>query len=151
MQVEQNELVSDVFCEVLEKLAFMFGEAVEKEELASDTSEYIRAMMSFTGAMSGKLGLVVPKEMCPEIAANVLGMDPDDELVAAQAIDALKEVLNVVCGNVLTALAGERAMFDLSVPEISTLNAAEWTTTLHEPQTWAFLVDDIPVLLELST
>ena len=73
--------------------------------------------MTYSGGMTGSISLIVPDDVCPEIAANVLGKDPDDAIVAAQSADALKEVLNVLCGNILTAVAGESPVFDLSVPE----------------------------------
>ena len=33
MQTEQREMIGDVFCDVFEKLAFMFGEPTPKEDL----------------------------------------------------------------------------------------------------------------------
>jgi CheY-specific phosphatase CheX len=50
-----------------------------------------------------------------DLAANMLGTedDPTDEVV----LDALGEVTNVICGNVLPSLSGANAVFDLSAPE----------------------------------
>jgi len=143
-------MLGEVFCDVLEKLAFMFGEPVSREELPEPGPENVRAAMTFSGNMSGSLALAVPADMCVEIAANVLGMDPDDEIVASRGIDALKEVLNVVCGQVLTAIAGEEPIFDLSVPSVETLDPDGWNNLLNESTTAPFLVDDRPVLLQLS-
>ncbi len=150
MRTDQRELVSEAFRLVFEKLAFMFGEPAAKEELPQPASGCVQTEMSFRGAMNGTLALAVPAEMCTEIAANVLGMEPDDDLVAVQATDALKEVLNVTCGRVLTALAGDRPVFDMSVPVTSRLDDVGWTALLNEPETVGFLVDDNPVLLQLS-
>ncbi len=151
MEENLNEVVSEVVCDVFEKLAFMFGEVSDEAELPQTATKYVEASMTFSGDMTGTIALAVPAEVCPEIAANVLGMDPDDELVAAQATDALKEVLNVICGNLLTAIAGEEPVFDLSVPAVSNLDAEAWRVRLKEPNTHAFLVDDSPVLVQLTS
>lgn len=60
--------------------------------------------MSFTGAMQGECLLMVPEALCPEIAANILGLDTDDELAAMRAQDALKELLNVTCARIAEKL-----------------------------------------------
>jgi len=149
MQVPDREVLSAAFCGVAEKLAFMFGEPVEKEDLGAAPPEVVLASMTFSGHTDGGLVIAVPADMCAEIAANILGMEPDDEAVCARSIDALKEVLNVTCGHVLTALAGEQPLFDLSVPVVERTDAAGWRALLDRPTTAAFIVDDNPVLLEL--
>ena len=146
---EHQETLNDVFCDVCERLAFMFGELALDDEFPDVDSECAMASMNFTGPLKGRLTLAVPTEICPEIAANVLGLDPDDELVAQSADDALRELLNVTCGNLLTALAGEEPVFDLSVPKVSQISTDTWNTLRSAPGTAAFLVDDSPVLLNL--
>ena len=150
MLTEQSQLIAQVFCEVMEKLAFMFGEPVDKQETASPEAEYVQTKMTYTGQTSGMLTLTVPASMCPHIAANVLGTDPHDDEAMARSLDALKEVLNVTCGHVLTALAGEMPVFDLSVPQTSSLDASQWTGLLERPDTVALSVDDNPVLLQFG-
>ena len=150
MSSEYRETVTTVFCDVLENLAFMFGDEVPREEIPPVTGEYVRAQMTFDGAFVGALLLAVPTTMCPEIAANVLGLDPDDEMVATVGEDALKELLNVICGRVLTEVAGEEPVFDLSVPEVETLTDDAWQALLASPDTIALMVDEEPVLLRLE-
>lgn len=151
MRADRKELVGEVFCDVFEKVAFMFGEEAGREELSEAATEFIQAAMSFKGPFEGNLAIVVPDEMCPEIAANVLGMDLDDEIVKDQATDALKEVLNVICGNLLTEIAGEEPIFDLSVPLISKIDEAGWAAILDRPDAVGFLVDETPVVLMFSS
>ena len=91
----------------------------------------------------------VPPQMCAEIAANVLGIDPEDDLAQEQSVDALKEVLNITCGKMLPVLAGTEPVFDMSLPETLEINADAWTARLNEPGTLSFMVDDSPVLLRL--
>ncbi|MBI5095373.1 MAG: chemotaxis protein CheX [Candidatus Hydrogenedentes bacterium] len=150
MTNEHTEILNDVFCDVTEKLAFMFGEPSEKDELPPVDTECIEARMTFAGPMTGSLTMAVPVEMCPIIAANVLGMEPDDESVQARATDALTELLNVICGNILTAIAGEQPVFDLTVPTAHALSAEDWAKLLEDPDTLAFVLEDLPALLQLK-
>jgi chemotaxis protein CheY-P-specific phosphatase CheC len=150
MAGNRKEILVEVFCNVLENLAFMFAEAIEDEEVRQTPEAYLVARMRFAGPMRGALRLAAPAPMCTEIAANVLGLDPEDAMVATGSEDALKELLNVTCGHVLTALAGEEPVFDLSVPDVSALPERGWSELAQSDDTVAFLIDDYVVLLQLS-
>jgi len=150
MQTERKEVLNQVFCDVFERLAFMFGEPTPKEDLPEDSTEFVQVKMGFNGPTQGSLEFVVPVEMCEEIAANVLGMDPDDELVRERALDSLKEMLNVTCGQLLTSIAGEGPVFDLSIPSVTDLDRAGWAGFLSDPETLTFLVDDSPAALRFA-
>jgi CheY-specific phosphatase CheX len=150
MKSEQKELLSKVFCDALEKLAFMFGEPAEMDELSPTGNKYLTAGMTFTGDMSGEISITVSEEMCIEIAANILGVNPDDKQAMNLGIDSFKEVLNVTCGQALTAIAGEKVLFNLSIPQVSELDASGWTEMMNKAETIGFLVDDYPVLLSFS-
>ncbi len=143
-------LLSTVFREVIEALAFMFSEEVDAEELPASPEGYLRASMSFEGAPCGGLDLAVSRNMCPELAGNILGVEPEDERVMQKAEDALKELLNMVCGHVLTGLAGEEPVFDLTVPTIQSLGAAEFAAMSRREDVATLLVDDYPVALALN-
>lgn len=138
-----------VFCDVFEQVAFMFGEPADKESFRDEKREFVQARMSFSGDSTGQIAVTVPVDICPEIAANILGvMDDDDAMNLAQ--DALKEMLNISCGQLLTTIAGEEKIFDLSVPEIVELKASDWKTILDNPDAIGFSMDDYPVLLEFQ-
>lgn len=150
MQSEQRKLLCEVFCDVFEKLAFMFGEPTPSEDMPREMTEFIEVKMGFVGPTQGTLELVVPVEMCEEIAANVLGMDPEDDLVRERALDSLKEMLNVTCGHILTSTAGEGPVFDLTVPTVTEIGADAWNKLLDDPETLSFLVDDSPAALRFT-
>ncbi len=149
MKASANKKLNEVVFDVFEKLAFMFGDVADREEVSPTATDYAHVSMTFSGKdMAGTLALTVPAELSMQIAANVLGVDPADELADAQADDALKELLNVICGNVLTAIAGEKPVFDLTVPVASNLDADGWSSLLYRLDTHAFLIDDVPVLIQ---
>jgi chemotaxis protein CheY-P-specific phosphatase CheC len=149
MSESDKELLRDVFAEVVENLAFMFTEEPEEDAMLSAEGGWVCARMNFMGPFTGALALAVPVEMCPEITANVLGLDPEDELVTDQPYDALKELLNVTCGNVLIAMAGEDPVFDLTVPEVTRLDPDAVRAFRESPETVVCIVDENPAMLQL--
>ena len=150
MNAEYKKHVAEVFCYVMEKSAFMFVEPINKNELYSSTSNYVQAQINFSVAKIGVFNMVVPLEMCSEIAANMLGMEPNDEFVMDLATDGLGEVLNMTCGNVLTKIVGEEAIFNLSVPLVSNCSYNNWKSLIKDADSIGFLVDDYPVLIKLE-
>lgn len=149
MSAEQRETLSQVFSEVAENLAFMFIEAPEDDMPPEPDGPCVVSEMTFTGPSSGKLALAVPEALCPVIAANVLGIELDDELAMAESHDALNELLNVTCGNLLTALAGDEPVFDLTVPTTRALTPEEWAAMQASPQAITVIIEDNPAVLQL--
>lgn len=149
MQTEQAEKLAGVFCGILETQAFMFGEGVEGDELPAPSGELLETRMTFSGPRKGLVLLAAPRDMCVELAGNTLGIEPD-ATAAAQAEDALKELLNVTCGSVLTEIAGTEPIFDLSVPEVRVMDGAGWGALKGQEGTLCFTVDDYPALLRLE-
>jgi CheY-specific phosphatase CheX len=150
MQTGNKEVVSEVFCSVIEQIAFMFAEVASLEDMAGLDQAFVEASMSFDGQLRGRLSMAVPKDACVLIAGNVLGMEQDDPFVTTGAADSLKELLNVTCGHILTSLAGDRPVFDLSIPQVSDLDEEAVQSLLAAPDTVAFLVEDAPVLVRLE-
>ena len=72
-------------------------------------------MAEFVGPYFGALRLRMDEEMVCSLAANMLGLD--DEIPSlVQQLDAFKELVNVVCGNVLPKIAGLEPVFDVHAP-----------------------------------
>jgi CheY-specific phosphatase CheX len=152
MKAERLDQVRDVFRDVLETMAFMFAEPAERDELPLNRSDMRAVRMSFNGVEGGgTLLLAVPNEFQLELAANMLGIESDDPAAAAKGDDALKELLNVVCGRILTTLYGDRPVFDLSVPAIFALAEEGWNGLHADAEAVGFLADERPVLLKLMT
>jgi CheY-specific phosphatase CheX len=147
MENDIIEILEEIFYEVLEKLAFMFAEPTQKEELSFSKSDNIKASMSFSGDKSGQLSLIVPREMSNELATNILGIEPGDELTEEQAYDSLRELLNVICGQFLTTFAGYEPVFSLSIPDITKIDEKDCRSFSDDENTVGFLVDSYPILI----
>lgn len=144
-----KSIIRNVFYDVIEKSAFMFGEEVEDGEVEINYDRFVKASMKFRGDARGEISIIVPEAMCPEIAANFLGVEPEDERVKEYSEDALKELLNVTCGHVLTSVKGEKAIFDLTVPEIKRgIKLKEWEKMFKSDDSIVCVVDEYPVLIK---
>ena len=86
----------------LETTAFLFAEpGVQPTDDAAVAPPPFVSTVEFVGARSGALRVEFPARLLPVLAANVLGEDasPNDETQR----DALGELANIICGNVLPA------------------------------------------------
>jgi CheY-specific phosphatase CheX len=142
-----RESLGECFTDVLEKMAFMFTEVVDAADMPETPADGLQAQMRFTGEHTGALTVAFPRHLTVDLAANVIGADPDDANIEELGTDALKEVLNVTCGHVLTTHYGEAPVFDLSVPDVKPISAAEWKKLMATPGSVNAIVDDNPVVL----
>ncbi|MDP6699057.1 MAG: chemotaxis protein CheX, partial [Candidatus Latescibacteria bacterium] len=92
-----NQL-EQVIAGVLQELAFMFADPADEDDAVAPNEECIKATIAFKGPVSGDLGLIFPRSLCFELIANILGLEQEDISEPSDAEDALKELLNVVCG-----------------------------------------------------
>lgn len=106
----------------LEKTAFLFAEPGAPEADAADGGlPAVAATVAFTGSHHGAFSIAFPARLLPVLAVNVLGEDdaPDDETQR----DALGELANIICGNVLPALNPE-GKYSLGPPTVGGPSAA---------------------------
>jgi len=117
MSENLEEAVSSALLLVMETSAFMT--VWPYQETDGDLAQPdVVASMTFCGPFSGRLTLHVASEVLPLLTQNMLGeLDPMDS-VEEKGRDALRESLNMICGNLLTAWQGEDPIFNLSPPEI---------------------------------
>lgn len=118
MPLPAPESVQKAFAEVLQQLAFLFAEPIPALSDIDDPGAWRAVRMGFKGPFAGEVSLHLPTSLRNEVAANFLGLDADDDGVSSHADDALRELLNVLCGHILTLWAGEEAVFDLGSPEL---------------------------------
>ena len=117
MRAKLQEIMSKVTIDTLEKLAFMFAFPGEGEE-DHPRDSMVTGSVSFTGPFSGTLVMTISIEVLQELAANMLGLDDGEETTEDDRSDALKETMNVICGNLLPAIAGDEVIFDIGVPGV---------------------------------
>ena len=114
--------LATIFSEVLANLAFMFTDEEQPEVTTGDL--WLETTISYSGSINGSLKLFCTRDFAVLLAANLLGTDLEDEEAQSDAIDAVKEFMNIVCGQLVTAYHGTEKVFNLTIPEVRELPAA---------------------------
>ncbi|MDZ7260502.1 MAG: chemotaxis protein CheX [candidate division KSB1 bacterium] len=98
-----------------EELGFLLPNE-EIEECQQNAQAEATVSVEFQGPFRGKLVVTVCGGLLPILAANMLG----EELVPSerQQLDALGEIANVICGNMLPGIAGPKEVFQVGAPQL---------------------------------
>ena len=98
-----------------EELGFMFPSA-DLDPLQKYATVDAVGCVDFEGPHNGRLVVKMCGGVLPVLAANMMGElePPTDKLQA----DALGEIANIVCGNLLPTLAGAKQVFQLKTPRV---------------------------------
>ncbi len=113
-----EEIIGRVAKEVLETMAFAFVMPGGEDELA-EADVPLRATVRFEGPARGAVCLTMPTVVVPELVMNMLGDDEGKTPTTQQQHDAVGELANVMCGNLVQRLAGPKAVFTLHPPQIT--------------------------------
>jgi CheY-specific phosphatase CheX len=117
MEQQIRNIMAVVANETLEKLAFLF--AFSDDERVNDGPEpAVTGRVDFNGYFSGVLMMRISQGAVAELAVNMLGLDDDSKISDDEQQDAFKEMLNVICGNLLPAIAGDQREFSIGPPLI---------------------------------
>jgi chemotaxis protein CheY-P-specific phosphatase CheC len=151
-----NKDYSDILYRVLEvsleNLAFMFSESVDISEIAMSDTESVKVSMDFTGNLyDGSLMMIIPHNISSELAANILGIEDTGDDAMNLGEDSLKEVLNVICGRILTEISGNEPLFDLSVPVLKPINSGELEQFISSENLCCAMIDDMyPIIMKFE-
>ena len=150
MVTETETTLTTVVSDVLEHQAFMFVDECPKTELEQDAGASLHVTMGFEGPVSGSIGMAVPRTMCVELAANILGVEPDDDFAVEGAPDAFQELLNVVCGQLLTSLYGSEPVFHLSIPRVEEIGEEAWEALVGQEDAVGYMFDEWPAIAHFA-
>jgi CheY-specific phosphatase CheX len=117
MTQKVDDILSQVVEETLSQLAFVFPEDFGYDE-PNDALLEITGVVEFSGPFSGSLIMETSASILTEMTANMLGSNPSEASEDEKA-DALKEILNVICGNLLPKIGGTSAVFDIGPPRVT--------------------------------
>ncbi len=144
-----NEILTRVAVETFEGLAFMFG-FPDDEEIGGSGDPMVVTQVCFRGPFSGRLAMAVSGQVAQELTENMLGIDDGEEITSDDQVDALRETINVICGNLLPAIGGKEAVFDIDAPEAVTDDEIAEKDLSGEPTAAAKLsIEDEPCHLFL--
>ncbi len=100
--------------EALERTAFVLTEPAEGQ---AGVAFRHAAKINYTGPLAGELHLAASDGFLKELAASLLGVEPDEVNVTEHGIDAIKELANIVGGSVVIELGGATEPIRLGLPE----------------------------------
>jgi hypothetical protein len=115
MKLSPEALQSAATC-VLEDVACVLVRPLDRRPPTLDTWSATGARLRFRGAVRGYMELWAPRDAIRALASAVLGDDGGRPATAEATLDALREMLHVLCGDVLAVLAGPERPFSLGVP-----------------------------------
>ena len=147
---DAKQAMADTLTDVLQNMTFAFVESPEDETLPTDESEFLHATIKFTGPSSGEMGIAVSQDLCAELAAGILGLEPDEDEVKESISDTLGELLNVTCGNFITTMFGENQLVSQSIPQVQTLDSNGWKSLVARSETVKFMVDEVPLIAHVA-
>jgi hypothetical protein len=108
MQLAEDRL-AEISKDVLETMAFALV-LPEAAPPAAPGEPVVRVAVDFAGPLAGQVTLAMPASTMAELAGNMAAGQ------SAQPADAVGELCNIICGNLLPAVAGDTAVFDLRAP-----------------------------------
>ncbi len=114
--------LATIVADVLGDMAFLVSDDEPAE--VPPGSVWLECTITYRGPMSGTLRCWCTRDFAHQLAANLLGLDPDDDEAVAGTTDALCEFMNVTCGQLVTALHGTEPVFDLSIPTVTECSEA---------------------------
>ncbi len=105
-----------VLGDVLGNLAFMVGEEVPADLSAGTV--WLQGELRYRGPVAGVLRCWCTRALAIQLAANLLGVEPEAGQAQLAAEDALGEFLNVLGGQLVTARYGSEPVIALSIPTV---------------------------------
>jgi len=151
IEQKHKDTLRTVLGGVLEQAAFVFAdEGADPSRIDPYAMQLIQITLTYAGARSGRVLLILPIDLCRDFSANMLGSDPTECESRESQIDAGKEITNMVTGQLLTELYGTTEVFNLTAPVAKDLPPDAFFATLDANDYVCVMVDDLPVIAILS-
>lgn len=151
MHSENKARLLEVAQDVLEQFAFIFVEEEFQSWDLSDDSSLLWSGIRFYGSeFSGTLELASSAQLCREIARNTLGEEDDNSLPRDAEFMALRELANILCGNLVARIYGPEASFKLQPPQSSKMSFETWHNMARNKDTLRIVAEGEPLLIQFS-
>lgn len=142
------EDIRTVIVRILEDWAMMLVEETEPQTSIFELEEpFFLSEVKFKGVVSGRYCVVCQEQFGRNLANNLLGME--EEIDEEQIMDALKEMINVLSGNLLTDTYGADHVFILTSPQVRLAGLPEVEEMFSRP-VFCYLGEDNPVAISFA-
>jgi hypothetical protein len=109
-----EESTGRVASRMFEETAFIFTEPWEDAPMLE--SEVVSASIDFQGPHSGTVAMAADSSFCTTLAANFLGLEPDDPEAIRNGNAALGELLNIIAGALMEEWFGTETVCHIGIP-----------------------------------
>ena len=117
MSIENN--AGNVLQEVLENAAMLFVEPpCDKSPTPNYDWQPVGCRIDYHGPQNGELSLWLDKPLAVSCAANMLGIEEKDPKAETKSYDAIKELLNMVAGNLFTHEENAKSSYEFGLPQM---------------------------------
>lgn len=147
-----HETAFTVINRVLCDGAFIFIDPMVNEAIPEDTEwSPVCTVITFSGYHQGSMSLWCEEPFLHLAAANLLGQDENSPDAHEKGRDAIKEILNMIAGNLLSEIFGSQPIFDLGLPAVVSEEEAEeqhrkaeslWVEAEGHPVLFTFTLDE---------
>jgi len=151
MAGDPSEYFMEALGHVLVTMVSMSPCAAQAKDMPEIKGEALNVRIEYSGKHSGELGLIMERPLASLIAARILGLENANDVFDDMIDDAMRELINVVCGHFLTLMYGYTPVFKNSVPKVFRINGAACTMLLSNPNICTFIVDGFPLLGQVRT
>ena len=146
---ELKDKAVEVIGRILSESAFIFTDPLDEAETPDRVAWDAQGVaLEFSGHCRGRVSLWAGSEFLRYAAANMLGVDEESAEAEQKGMDALKEILNIVVGNLLTAVYGADPVFDLGIPRM--LGGEKLQTDAAEENTIWLQAEGNPVMFVME-
>lgn len=145
-----KDILAQTVSRILGEAAFIFTDALDDNaKPPAESWDAEGVSLTFAGKASGELRMWVGSGFARLAAANMLGIDAPSEEARQKGLDALKELINMVVGNYITAAFGDSPVFDLGLPK--RLSADQLAKDFGHPEAVWLEAEGNPLLLVIET
>jgi hypothetical protein len=140
-----REIAIQTINRIFAEAAYMFVDKVnEIDGSLPDPDQFEGVSLMFNGEWAGEFHLWADSRFAAQAAANMLGIDENGNLAQSKGLDAMKELLNMIAGNFLTAAFGDEPKFEQGLP--LSLNKESFKDDLTKNNVLLLEVEGNPVI-----
>ena len=124
---------------VLGELAFLFADPDPAQ--VPPGADGLAAESEYVGPCSGRLRCWCTRGLAQRLAASLLAIEPHEHPAESGAEDALREFMNVLCGQLVAAWHDPRGVYELSLPRAQAHTAPSAASNAEAPHVCRLSVD----------
>lgn len=121
----------------------------ESGEAPAMQGDGLNVRIAYSGRHAGELGLIIEHKLASRMAARIMGLDDSEEITDFMIDDALREVMNVICGHFITLMYGEKALIEVSTSQMFPVKNALCNLLRSSQDIHEFMIDDSPALVQI--